>query len=267
MRKLQRPPLHHRELPLRLTGKGPSLTRALIAGFVVAFFFHALLFYLADFSRSKQTPSLPAPRFVTVTTEIAPPRGSRAALLPQLEKEPPLFAGYETGALPDLPSELPLEIDRHLNYAPLPAPSLSSFENLEEFQDEFAAIDFNIPTRKEPVKLTVSGPLAELKLKRSALIPINRKLKNSKRLPLQQLTYRVKVSSESGRLFWYELEEKNGKSEIEILAESLLQHLLFEKSDSSFATEGIIEIHISADPTGKLSDLMADLDEFDEVMR
>lgn len=106
--------------------------------------------------------------------------------------------------------------------------------------------DFEIPfmnsTKRTPgIYINVSGELSDMKLLNDGTSQIQY---DAKRMSSQILTFMVQVDNKTGRIFWRMPTQKSISHELGVVAEQILNSMLFQSNPKDFVSVGTIEIEI-----------------------
>ncbi len=267
MRRLRRVPLHHQEIAFRLGGAERFFSPRLCVALAVATLLHLIGWFSFAIHENRSNVRPPKPRIVVATSELAPQKlmETEIALAKLLREAPKL--GTATAKAPDLPLQPDREINRHLVHQKKPTDALRYFDHLESTVYEPDSVDFGFHQSRQPVTVHIAGPLAEIPLLQDGLLAVNALLKGSTPTDKQHISFRVKMSGNTGSIFWFDAEESSDREEVNLLAERLLRYLQFSSGSERFVAEGRVEMVISVDPTERLEALFADLDHLENHPR
>lgn len=264
MRSLRRPPLHHREIAFRLSGKGSAVTPQSVTAVLFAVALHMLALLTIRFEEPPAMPRPPKPTLVIMAESLSTQETVRTeTTLPKVEHDS-IGLGFDSGAKPTLPSAPPAVNHRRLSYFKQEADPLRYTLPIEADEYEPDPVDFGFLHSDRPVTIEVSGPLAELALLSDGLAPIYSHLRRSQPMEEVLLSYSVKVHEESGRVIWFAAKEEGSRNDLSQLAETILEFLRFDESTTGFIQEGTVDIRITADPVEEWDALMSDLNHLKE---
>lgn len=246
------------EIHLQLKPKQRFFDQSLRLAFMIALALHlgaALLFHVRLFSNRQIETILPPTNTLAhfikssadeneaiVTSRIdTEGRLTAAQLIPPASN--PELLSFES---PKLIKELQFK-QFDLLYNP--------FIEIEREVEENYFTHLDLPLFTSPVKIAVSGPLAEI-----PIAPLDKQFHDL--FELQQYSphqysqkraiYTVKVDTNSGQIFWYQLKENAIEQSQTALAEKLLKNFHFLFSTQEVIVNGEIEI-IFTDPSRKLT--------------
>lgn len=211
------------QISVRLREQESFLNSFLVKAFLIALSIHAaffLIFHIQPFFLESQFLYPP----VHVQTDRT--NSSSLAVLeeepiddPHAIPPPPLTAFFD---------DLVLTMDPHLTSPWSDAEHWTQpFAELENRLMVYQAPALSTPMSYSPIRVFISGDLAE-----RALLKYDLRIDKTKafRADLPEplfATYRVQVDDESGMIFWYEIQRSTGNPEMDALAEELLSRFRF----------------------------------------
>jgi len=108
------------------------------------------------------------------------------------------------------------------------------------FEQDIYPIEWMVRQKaKNPIEVTLSGPLAERKLLDDGTDHFKSIFKSGKAV------FAVQVDDKTGSIFWYQSKQSQNSIELEQQAERIVRAIRFQEEGDSFVTTGEVEIQFT----------------------
>lgn len=258
MLRLERSSPFRQEIAVRFRSREPFVNRSLLIGLLIAFLLHLLFFLTVQFHSDRGGAIyLHSPVAVEIDfgpSELAAMSSSlvidRHGLLPRHIAAP-------EASRPELLTLAPEPLVWHSPSHPSSVPLGEAFAKAERHSYELFSKKLILPTRYEPVHVTLSGPLADRQLVAQETTPLTKPRVRYGAADIYCCQFEVNLEEKSGEIFWLALTSSCGYEPLDLRAEQIVRRLRVQKERGKWTTPGGIEVLFEVeegDPLGLLEE-------------
>jgi hypothetical protein len=260
LRLERRFPLHE-EIAVRFRSREPFITRSLLVGLGVAILLHLLFFLTVQFRGSPPVVLYLHPPVAVEIDLGLPTQGaiSSSLLIDRHGLHPRHLSAPEPSHLEHL-SLAPEPLTWHSVPETFHLPLGDSFAKAERHSYELFAKKLLLPTRYEPVRVTLSGPLADRTLT-SNMISLTEPRVRYGAAEIYCCQFDVNLEEKSGEIFWLALTGSSGYEPLDLRAEQIVRKLHIQGERGGWTTPGGVEVLFEieeGDPLGLLDEFTRD---------
>lgn len=224
------------EASIKLSNQEPFLTKQLIRAFGLAVLFH-LVCFVAFRVESAQAPieAIHKPVVVGLVPGINPSSGTSHQLRPRLGIAP-------RRSDPDFPEFYSRSFEVASSVTRPQSPLERTFASLEALPYYPGAAGFHFIQHHRPIRLHLSGPLADCRLVDDGLGDLNLAQERIEPIETYQALFDVQLDNRTGELFDVKLVRDTGDPELDRLALAIIHSIRFEALQVGLTTLGHVEL-------------------------
>lgn len=251
---------HDREITIRLRGREPLMTKNLVWGLLIALFLHLSAFIFVEIRSTAPPPYPPIPQVVVDTDIGLTSHANESTILPQMAADGlvPRHVVEPEASYPEMPRMPRRAVNRRSEAAREILPFAQQFNDVEKLPYIPDSPRFSFIKRYDPIRINISGELAEWNLVDDAMSLVSTELKRPELIRRCTARFKVQVDGKKGVVFWYDLMSGLHDEGLEEIAKRLVTQLRFKPHFFHHLSEGEIEIQFQVPQSGPYDYLLAE---------
>lgn len=243
MLRLERSSPFHQEVAVRFRSREPFLTRPLLIGLAVALLLHLAFFLTVQFHTYSAEKSWLHPP-IAVEIDLGPSDSAALASSLQIDKHGllPRYLIAPESSRPELPSLQSEPLSWHSTAEKAHFSLGDAFAQAEQLPYELYSKRLFLPTRYEPIRIALSGPLADRHLVETGLSDLAEPRVRYREAETYSCQFDVNLEERNGQVFWIALLSSCGYEPLDQRAEQIVRQLRIEGARGEWTTPGVIEV-------------------------
>lgn len=250
---------HSREVTIRLRTKDSVFTKHLALALALSILFHFGSLLFVEISDRSPVILLPLPQ-VTVETDLGlATQAQESTLVPEMVSDGlmPRYVLEPEASCPEMPRMPTRQVNhRYISDRDF-LPIESTFSHAKHLRYAPDAPHFSFIRHYNPVKIHVSGELAELRVIDDGMQLFSDHLKRPHLVRRCTVRFHVQVDTKRGKVFWFNPVLSSGDEELDEIAEQVLSKLSFDFTPTAHIQEGEVEIQFQVERKGPYDYLLA----------
>ena len=253
---------HKRDVTIRLRSTETLFTKHLWWALSISLGLHLLCALVVEIKSSAPSEWAPV-RTIAVDTDLGlVAEAEESRIVPQMMDQglmtryvlEPEAAYPELAHMPARPVNRRTEADRDA------LPVASQFEDLERLPYVPDTPNFSFIRHFEPVRVNISGELAELTITDDATDLFAENVERPPLIKRCKARFHVQIDGNKGSVFWFETLDSSSNPELDTIAQRILTQLRFAPTPHKHICEGQIEVQFQVRETGPYDYLLGDIE-------